>query len=619
MTAAAELVELPRAVPRVAGMLYGGDYNPEQWPEETWLEDVELMREAGVNLVSRRDLLLGRCSSRRRRSSTSPGSTASIDLLWSKGSRSTSRRRPRRRRPGSPGRYPEVLPVTADGVRLELGSRTPRVPELANPARGLRADRRAARASLRVPIRPSRCGTSRTSTAVTCLPATAKSRPRTSGVGSRRGTAQLAELNRVWGTAFWGQRYGSFDQIAPPRRTPASVNPTQALDWRRFCSDAFLECFEAERDVLAAATPVRAGARPTSCAVSSRSTTGSGRGARTSSRSTPTPTRPTPRRTSRPRSTTTSRARSPPALAPARTRHGRRQLAAGERAQTARSDEALGETGGCARLGRRDVLSVARGARRRREVPQWHGPARGPALPRLARDPGARRRPPRARRGRRGRRSRLTSQSSSTGTTGGRSTEWITRRSCSTCSGSSSTGTGRSSRRTWPSTSRTRLSLPRRLPPRRGAGPASRRPTRWARSRTDRPGPGGALAIGFFSGVVDENDHVRCGSDADVITRLLGARVDEVWPLVAGSEQRVAFRSGTQSVAREWTEWLEPDGAETLATYDDGPLAGLPWRSSATGSAAVSSTTARRGSTQTAWPRLCGMRGRGRGAGRAGA
>lgn len=28
------------------------DYNPEQWPEEVWDEDVCLMREAGVNLVS---------------------------------------------------------------------------------------------------------------------------------------------------------------------------------------------------------------------------------------------------------------------------------------------------------------------------------------------------------------------------------------------------------------------------------------------------------------------------------------------------------------------------------------------------------------------------------------
>ncbi|OUE09090.1 Beta-galactosidase bgaB [Clavibacter michiganensis] len=31
---------------------YGGDYNPEQWDEATWHEDVRLMREAGVTMVS---------------------------------------------------------------------------------------------------------------------------------------------------------------------------------------------------------------------------------------------------------------------------------------------------------------------------------------------------------------------------------------------------------------------------------------------------------------------------------------------------------------------------------------------------------------------------------------
>ena len=34
------------------GLAYGGDYNPEQWTRQTWVEDVRLMREAGVNLVS---------------------------------------------------------------------------------------------------------------------------------------------------------------------------------------------------------------------------------------------------------------------------------------------------------------------------------------------------------------------------------------------------------------------------------------------------------------------------------------------------------------------------------------------------------------------------------------
>lgn len=38
--------------PDIHGIAYGGNYNPDQWPRETWHEDVALMRKAGVNLVS---------------------------------------------------------------------------------------------------------------------------------------------------------------------------------------------------------------------------------------------------------------------------------------------------------------------------------------------------------------------------------------------------------------------------------------------------------------------------------------------------------------------------------------------------------------------------------------
>ena len=34
------------------GFALGGDYSPEQWPESVWVEDIALMRRAGVNSLN---------------------------------------------------------------------------------------------------------------------------------------------------------------------------------------------------------------------------------------------------------------------------------------------------------------------------------------------------------------------------------------------------------------------------------------------------------------------------------------------------------------------------------------------------------------------------------------
>ena len=101
-------------------LAFGGDYNPEQWPEQVWAEDVELMREAGVNLVSVGGLRAGRCWNRPRASSTSAGWTGCSTCCTAPASGSTWPTPPPRRRRGSPRRYPESLPVTADGRAAEL-------------------------------------------------------------------------------------------------------------------------------------------------------------------------------------------------------------------------------------------------------------------------------------------------------------------------------------------------------------------------------------------------------------------------------------------------------------------------------------------------------------------
>ncbi|NMA72338.1 MAG: hypothetical protein GX961_10510, partial [Firmicutes bacterium] len=38
--------------PQFKAMLYGGDYNPDQWDEATWADDLRQMKEARINVVT---------------------------------------------------------------------------------------------------------------------------------------------------------------------------------------------------------------------------------------------------------------------------------------------------------------------------------------------------------------------------------------------------------------------------------------------------------------------------------------------------------------------------------------------------------------------------------------
>jgi beta-galactosidase len=64
-------------------------------------------------------------------------------------------------------------------------------------------------------------------------------------------------LNTAWETAFWSQRYSTFDEILPPRTCPRGTfpNPSHVLDWRRFTSDVLVEYYMEERNVLRSITP----------------------------------------------------------------------------------------------------------------------------------------------------------------------------------------------------------------------------------------------------------------------------------------------------------------------------------------------------------------------------
>ncbi|MFF0160678.1 beta-galactosidase [Streptomyces sp. NPDC005263] len=236
------------------GIAYGGDYNPEQWPEEVWAEDMRLMREAGVTMVSVGIFswaLLEPADGVHDFSRTD----RVLDLLHHNGI-AADLATPTAAPPAWFFKaHPEALPVDQDGRTLSYGSRQTFCPS--SPA--------YRKASLRIAKALAERYADHPAVAMwhvhneygchnpACYCDTS--------AGSFRGWLRtkygddLDALNHAWGTAFWSQWYYSWDEILPPRATAAPANPTHLLDWRRFCSDELLSLCTAETEVLRRAAP----------------------------------------------------------------------------------------------------------------------------------------------------------------------------------------------------------------------------------------------------------------------------------------------------------------------------------------------------------------------------
>jgi beta-galactosidase len=226
-------------------ILFGGDYNPEQWPERVWAEDVELMRAARVNLVtvgvfawSALEPAPGEFDFRRLDRILALLGGAGIGVCLATPTASPP--------PWFTRLHPEAMPVTADNVRLTHGSRdTYCVNAPAYRAAGVRiaqelADRYATHEAVQMWHVHNEYGTT-----CFCDHCAAAFRVWLAG---RYG--DLGALNEAWCTEFWSQRYGDFADVLPPRATQYLHNPAQVLDYRRFVSDAMLGHYREQREIL---------------------------------------------------------------------------------------------------------------------------------------------------------------------------------------------------------------------------------------------------------------------------------------------------------------------------------------------------------------------------------
>ena len=244
----------PTAFRRISdGFAFGGDYSPEQWPEEVWIEDIELMRRAGVNSVNLGVFSWGLIEV----------ADGEFDFGWldrimdllHEGGVGVNLATPTAAPPiWLHQAHPEILPVDDRGVRLAQGGRLGWSPSSATFRRyALRiveklAERYGEHPALRLwhvsnelGNENNHCFSDETGLAWQAW--------------LEKKFGAIDALNDAWGTAFWGHHYTSFDQVQPPRHSGTGHNPGLLLDFERFSSDALLDHYRAEREVLRRITP----------------------------------------------------------------------------------------------------------------------------------------------------------------------------------------------------------------------------------------------------------------------------------------------------------------------------------------------------------------------------
>lgn len=236
-------------------ILYGGDYNPEQWPEQLWDEDIKLMHQAGVNLVS-----VGIFSWSKIQPTEDTWNFDWLDRVINK--------------------------LGEAGIAVDLASATASPPLWLTQAHpevlwrdergnicwpGARQHWRATSPVFRkyaLALCTQMAEHFRTNPYVVSWHVNneygchnrfdySDDAMRAFQQWCKARYGDIDHVNEAWGTSFWSQQMNDFSEIIPPRFIGEGnfMNPGKLLDFKRFSSDALKEFFIAERDTLARITP----------------------------------------------------------------------------------------------------------------------------------------------------------------------------------------------------------------------------------------------------------------------------------------------------------------------------------------------------------------------------
>lgn len=232
-------------------ILYGGDYNPNQWPKEIWQEDMRMFRDAHINSATINVFSWAKLQpseeiydfeeldeivemfEKEGYDIVMATSTAALPAWMVK-------------------RYPEVARTDYEGRHHKFGQRHNACPN--SPV----YQKYAAALTEQLAKRYGKTGK------VACWHVNneyggecyCENCEKAFRVWLRKKYGTIEEVNKAWNTEFWGHTLYDWDEIVLPNALSEGIGPDKtafagiSIDYRRFNSDSILENFKMERDII---------------------------------------------------------------------------------------------------------------------------------------------------------------------------------------------------------------------------------------------------------------------------------------------------------------------------------------------------------------------------------
>ncbi len=233
------------------GILYGGDYNPNQWPREIWDEDMRMFRDARINSATINVFSWAKIQPAEDRYDFSELDDM-VDMLSRENYEIVLATSTGALPAWMAAKYPEVERTDYEGRHHKFGHRHNACPN--SPVFQKYSAALAGKLAERYGSNPHvKCWHISNEYGGECY---CENCAKAFRVWLQKKYGTIEELNKAWNMEFWGHTIYDWEEIVLPNALGEGIGTEKtafagiSIDYRRFNSDSMLANFMAERDAI---------------------------------------------------------------------------------------------------------------------------------------------------------------------------------------------------------------------------------------------------------------------------------------------------------------------------------------------------------------------------------